>query len=71
MFLASVSAVFLGFITIFLGKTRSLGSLATSQPSEESITGLSVNFLASLWPIPLGLGLGSVHSRLLLEYCPG
>ena len=71
MFLASSSAIPLGFITIAPGKTFSFGVLAISQPSDGSITGPQVSCLASLWPISLGLDSGSAHSRSLLGYCPG
>ena len=57
---ASFSAISLGFITIFPVNSRSLGILAISQPSEESIAGPIVSFLASRCPIPLGSRLGSV-----------
>src|SRR5271155_3426377 len=68
---ASFSAISLGFITIFPIKSRSLGILAVSQPSEESIAGPIVSFLANRCPIPLGSRLGSIQLRSLLEYCPG
>ena len=71
MFLASFSAILLGFIIIAPGKTLSLGVLAISQSSDGSITGTRVSCLASLWPISLGLDSGSVHSRLLLGYYSG
>src|SRR6266516_207920 len=71
MFLASFSAILLGFIIIIPGKTLSLGVLAISQPSDGSITGSRVSCLASLWFISLGLDSGSVHFRLSLGYCPG
>jgi hypothetical protein len=70
MFLASSSAISLGFIIIAPGKAFFLEALAISQPSDGSITGPWVNYLASLWPISLGFNSGSVQSRLLLEYCP-
>ena len=71
MFLASSSAISLGFITIAPGNSFSLGALAISQPSDGSITGPWMSCLASLWPISLGVDSGSVQSRLSLEYCPG
>ena len=70
MFLASSSAIFLGFIIITPGKTFSFGVLAISQPSDGSITGPRVSCLASLWPMFLGFDSGSDHSRLSLGYCP-
>jgi hypothetical protein len=48
MFLASFSATSLGFIIIVPGKTISLGILAISQPSAESIAGPRVSYFASL-----------------------
>jgi hypothetical protein len=39
MFLASFSAISLGFITMTPGKAISLGNLAISQPSDGSIAG--------------------------------
>jgi hypothetical protein len=60
MFLASSSAISLGFITIVPGKAFSLGALAISQPSNGSITGPWVSCLASLWPISLGFDSGSI-----------
>jgi hypothetical protein len=39
MFLASSSAIFLGFIIIAPGKAFSLGALVISQPFDGSITG--------------------------------
>jgi hypothetical protein len=60
MFLASSSAISLGFIIIAPGKTFSFRALAISQPSEGSITGPWVSCLASLWPIFLGFDSGSV-----------
>jgi hypothetical protein len=69
MFLASSSAISLGFIIIAPEKAFSLGALAISQPSDGSITGLWVSCLASLWPISLGFDSGSIQSRLLLKYC--
>jgi hypothetical protein len=71
MFLASFSAISLGFITIVPGKTISLGILAISQPSAGSIAGPRVSCFASLWPISLGLDSGSIYFRLLFEYCSG
>jgi hypothetical protein len=60
MFLVSSSAISLGFITIAPGKAFSLGALAISQPSDRSITGPWVSYLASLWPISLGFDSGSI-----------
>ena len=69
MFSVSFSAIVLGFIIIIPGKTLSLGVLAISQPSDEFIIGFQMSCLASLWSISLEFDSGSVHSRLLLEYC--
>jgi hypothetical protein len=60
MFFVSFSAISLGFITIAPGKTFFLGALVISQPSDGSITGSRVSYLANLWLISLGFDSGSV-----------
>jgi hypothetical protein len=60
MFLASSSAISLGFIIIAPGKAFSLGVLAISQPSDGFIIGFWVSCLASFWPISLGFDFGSI-----------
>ena len=63
-FSASFFAVSVEDIMISPGKTKPLGCIALSKPSEGFIRSLSVRFFVNLCFIALGLSFKSVHCKL-------